>query len=175
MGKWIFSMLGSIAAGVIVFYVTEGRLDSVSEPEPVPISKPEAEPVPEAEAEPEATISDITGNWAGNLYQSNQRGDFIRYGYELNLFQEGNSIEGNAILQASSGHVSKWKIRGTFDSNVFEYDDVQMLFNNAPQHFLIWCQKSAILNYNEINNALEGQWFQNGCGSGQISLSKFIQ
>ena len=164
--------IGGIVAALInaqkIFFT-----EPAPEPEPKseialePKSAPEPEPKPKPELAPQPSLSNLSGNWLGNLYQNE---NFTSYLYELNLFQEGNSVKGNATLKAPNGYIATWRIRGTFDGNVLEYDDVQILQSNASPHNWRWCHKSITLDYN--NSTLQGEWWENGCGSGQISLTK---
>jgi hypothetical protein len=175
VGKWLAGIVAAVISGVAVFYMTEGRK---TEPLPTPISidppvikSPEVFDVPAPPKAPQ--VLDISGNWQGVLYQQLQNGTIAPYYYDLNLTQNGNTIDGTARLQVPPpyGYGIAMRIRGTLSSDVLNFDDGLVIANSAPPGWL-WCQKSVRLTYDQSNTTLQGIWSAPGCGSGQLNLSR---
>lgn len=135
-------------------------------PNPLPNpSPPKTFPLPKT--------SDISGYWQGVISQQLINGTVSAYTYELNLSQDGNSIDGTARIQIPPpyGYYVVMKIRGTLSDDVFNFDDGLITNNMAPPGWL-WCRKSVKLFYDQSNDGLQGTWSQIGCGSGEINLSR---
>ncbi len=146
IGKWLAGIVATVMSAVAVFYMTEG------------IKKPP---------------QDISGNWQGVLYQQLPNGTISPYSYDLNLTQNGNSMDGTARLQVPPpyGYGISMRIKGAFSAGVLNFDDGPVIANGAPSGWS-WCQKSVRLTPNQSNSTLQGTWSANRCGSGQVNLSR---
>lgn len=175
------SAVAQLIAGIVTALLVGGTAPwwwqeffSTKEPEPTVRIVPEPEPTVRIVPEPPLPEAlDISGVWQGVIYQKLPNGTLAPYSYDLNLTQNGNSIVGNARLQAPppSGYYVAMNIRGSISGNVLNLDDGQVIATQAPSGW-VWCQKAMRLTYNQDSNMLQGTWSQAGCGSGQISLSR---
>jgi hypothetical protein len=63
------------------------------------------------------------------------------------------------------------KVNGVVRGASLRFEDGEMTANNSPPGWF-WCRKSVALTYDEGEGSLAGTWAQNGCGSGQVNLSR---
>lgn len=116
----------------------------------------------------------LSGRWEGTLTANNWVGHFD---FIMDLEQDGSEVEGTSKIsfQTRSAGEAQMILAGKFRGSTLSFDELSILQHTGEQFSGVWCIKSGLLEYTEINGTkvLSGSWTDaSQCrNSGEINLT----
>ncbi|NDJ77989.1 MAG: hypothetical protein GYB65_17195 [Chloroflexi bacterium] len=121
----------------------------------------------------DATI-DLSGEWAGSMYQPN--GPHAYYWYNMILEQTGTAVIGVSQVAVTEGYAyyGVMELTGYVQGNTFYFEETRILIEEPPPT-IRWCLKSGEMEIIDYDGkvVLEGPWTAPDCLSGTIYIEPY--
>jgi len=118
----------------------------------------------------------LNGNWQGILKQNTET-TTKNFAYWIKLSVKGDSIFGMARTEvANTEYFAVIDIKGIIKKNIIEFVE-DYIIEQKPRPNFSWCLISGLLNYNEKDNSLAGNWTSESanCTPGSLLLYKSVK